>query len=111
MRRGLAVLVGLLLTGCTTSLPSMHTEGPWAGRCVTHNFIPGLDLGAFTAAGLMDGWKCWGLADGDLPRTGTKAEFDAELRANIKAARATGKPLVYPGRVPAPPAPTWATGE
>ena len=30
----------LALAGCTTSLPSMHTEGPYAGRCYTTSYIP-----------------------------------------------------------------------
>jgi hypothetical protein len=63
----------------------MHTEGPMAGRCYTTTYIPLLDLGAYTIAEAMDGWKCAGLADGSMPRTGTKEDYVAAQRAEIKA--------------------------
>lgn len=117
----LSLTLALLLTGCSTSLPSMHTEGPYAGRCVTINYLPLLDLGAYYAADLMDGWKCVGLADGELPRTGTKAEFNAEVEARRLAAQKAGTKWslppgpsslpALPAPAPAPAAPTWATGD
>lgn len=117
MRLALAVALATL-TGCSVSLPSMQTEGPWAGRCFTINYIPFFDLGAYYAADLMDGWKCVGLADGELPRTGTKAEFNAEVEARRTAARQAGgkwqlppgpsSPLLPPPAVTAEP--PWATG-
>ena len=80
-------LAALTLTGCSTSLPSMQTEGRWAGRCFTINYIPILDMGAYLAADIMDGWKCYGIRDGELPRGGTKEEFLAEQRGKIADAQ------------------------
>jgi hypothetical protein len=93
------VLAALLLAGCATSLPSMQTEAPWAGRCHTIHYIPLLDMRAYMTAEAMEGWKCAGLSDGSPPRTGTRDEFRAALKAKNEAALEAirmKKPLAAP---------------
>ena len=100
MRLVIAAAIGHLQTGCATVLlPSPQTEGPFAGRCYRKAFIPVLDYGVHWIAQGIDGWRCDGLAEGDLarPEDGPRPTKTAT-----------------PAAAPAAPAPapelTWATG-
>jgi uncharacterized protein YceK len=73
MRKLVLLAAALLLTGCTTvMLPSGSTDPQWAGKCyeVTHAYIIG--WGYWLADGI-DGWRCKGLKQGELARTGDKS--------------------------------------
>ena len=68
----LALVLALLLAGCTTVLlPSGATDGPMVGRCysATHAYIIGW---AYWLADGVDGWRCKGRKAGDLALIGDK---------------------------------------
>jgi hypothetical protein len=75
-------LASLLLTaGCTT----VHLPHPETGRCytVTHAYVVGW---GYAMADAVDGWRCEGLQDGELARTGDRPS-KAETPAGVDRAK------------------------
>jgi hypothetical protein len=108
MTMRLALIAVLLLAGCTTVLlPSASTDPQWAGKCyeVTHAYVIGW---GYALADAIDGWRCKGLKQGDLARTGDRGDSPSPPP---KAATAPAAPSPTVESSSKPAEPTWATGE